>query len=311
MMVEHVDAIVDLRRHVTMVTGAVPAVAAERLHNLRETDTQSGLGLATRHYWGIDLNLRSLAVGESADCLLLVGEGGFDLRHQRTLRALVKTLQQANIEVVVLGSDETDCGDLARRLGDEVLFARLAQQLMAAIAARSVQRIVTADPHLYHCLKNEYPMLNPDFGQGHRLYHHTELMAELLQTAQLQPIHTVHPLVAEGERIAYHDPCYLGRYNQVYEPPRSALQQIGIVVETMVRSGPKARCCGGGGGAPYTDIPGKARIPDQRMQDIRNSGATMVAVACPQCTVMLEGVSDGVQVVDIAELVASAIGVTP
>ncbi|MBP6562159.1 MAG: DUF3483 domain-containing protein [Neisseriaceae bacterium] len=311
MMVEHVDAIVDVRRHVTMVAGALPQQAAERLHNLRETDTQGGFGLHTRHYWGVDLNLRFLAEGETADCLLLVGEGGFDMRYQRTLRALVKTLQQANIEVAVLGADETDCGDLARRLGDEVAFGRLAHQLMAAIKARSVRRIVTADPHIYHCLKNEYPDLDADFGRGFTLYHHTQLLAELLRAERLTPLQREHPLVAQGARITYHDPCYLGRYNQEFAAPRSALNGIGIVVEAMPRSGPNARCCGGGGGAPYTDIPGKARIPDQRMQDVRASGATVVAVACPQCTVMLEGVSgDVAQVMDVAELVATAVGVS-
>ncbi len=306
MLVEHVDAVVDMRRHLSMVVGEVPNKGSEVLQQLRETDTQGGFDLGKRHHWAVDLNVAVLAPQAEADCLLLVGEGGFDMRYQRTLRALVKSLQQAGVVVSVLGAAETDCGDVARRLGDEVTFTRLAHQLMDTLGQYRFKRLVTADPHLYHCLKNEYPTLRAGFGQGFALYHHSQLLSELLLSGSLK---ATAPLASE-QAITYHDPCYLGRYNQEFAAPRQALKQIGIQVLEMGRSQNQARCCGGGGGAPYTDIPGKTRIPDMRMQDVLDTGATRVAVACPQCTAMLEGVSGArAEVVDIAELVAQAVGV--
>lgn len=302
MLIEHVDAVVDMRRHVTLVGGLVPNKGQEALDRLRETDTVGGFPLAARHHWAIDLDVPVLAEGESTDCLLLVGEGGYDLRYQRTLRALVKSLKKAGLAVAVLGAAETDGGDLARRLGDEAGFQRLARQLIATLKARRFQRIVTPDPHLFHVLKNEYPA----FGGRFEVVHHTQLLAELLERGTLKPV--VDGAAAAGGPVTYHDPCYLGRYNGEISAPRAALKRIGIQVIEPERRGLRARCCGGGGGAPYTDIPGKARIPDQRVADLRATGASIAAVACPQCTAMLEGVvGPRPEIVDVAELVAKAV----
>ncbi|WP_119153482.1 (Fe-S)-binding protein [Caldimonas tepidiphila] len=301
MLIEHVDAVVDIRRGLTLNDGVVPNKGAEALTNLRETDTVGGHPLSARANWAVDLGVPMLAEGEGTDWLLLVGEGGFDMRYQRTLRALVKTLKHAGLKVALLGAAETDCGDLARRLGDEAGFQRLARQLIGTLQTRRFKHIVTADPHVLHTVKNEYPALGAQFD----VWHHSQLLARLLEEGRLK--------AAPGQRlpsVTYHDPCYLGRYSREVKAPRNALKGIGIQVVEMERHGEAARCCGGGGGAPWTDIPGKTRIPDIRMEDARATGAAVVAVACPQCTAMLEGVvGPRPEVLDIAELVARAVEV--
>lgn len=301
MLIEHVDAVVGLRRHLALVQGEVRHKGRDLLDALRETDTQGRHPLAARYHWATDLELPLLQPGGTAEWLLLAGESAYDLRSQRTLRLLVKLLARAGIRPAVLGAAEPDCGDTARRLGDEAGFQRLAGRLITTLRSRRMQRIVTADPHVLHTLRNEYPALGGHF----EVWHHTELLAHLLRQRQLQ----AQVPVAEG-RVTLHDPCYLARYNGQTEAPRAVLRGIGVQVIEMARSGPQARCCGGGGGAPYTDVPGTRRIPDLRMDDVRETGVHTVAVACPQCTAMLEGVVGArPQVLDVAELVAQAVGV--
>ncbi|MEY3885902.1 MAG: hypothetical protein RIS87_1677, partial [Pseudomonadota bacterium] len=233
------------------------------------------------------------------DILLVAGEGAFDMRYQRSLRALVKLLKAANLDFAIMGALERDTGDTARRLGDEATFQMLAKQNIETFASLTFKRIVTADPHVMHSLKNEYPA----FGGHYQVLHHTTLLAELVSSGQLNLVKS-----AETRKLTYHDPCYLGRYNGEIEAPRALLKSIGLQVNEMERSGLRGRCCGGGGGAPLTDIPGKQRIPDIRIQDARNIDAELVAVACPQCTSMLEGVvGKRPDVLDIAELLASAL----
>lgn len=301
MLIEHVDAVVDMRRHITLVRGEVPNKGAEALEQLRETDTVGGFPLSARHHWAADLNLPVLAEGEQTDWLVLVGEGGFDMRYQRSLRAFVKTLQKAGLKIALLGAAETDCGDLARRLGDEAGFQRLSRQLIATLAARRFQHIVTPDPHIFHSLKNEYPAM----GGTYDVWHHTQLLDDLLAKGALKPTKA-----AGQDVVTYHDPCYLGRYGREVDAPRRLLKGIGIKVVEMERHAERGRCCGGGGGAPFTDIPGETRIPDIRIADARQTGATVVAVACPNCTAMLEGVvGPRPEVLDVAELVARAVEV--
>jgi Fe-S oxidoreductase len=230
--------------------------------------------------------------------LFWVGDGAFDMRNQRTLRAFVKVLKAAKVDFAVLGLEERDSGDVARRLGDEATFQMLAKRNIQTLAKYSFKRIVTCDPHSFHVLKNEYGA----FDGNYLVQHHSTYMAELIGDGALNL--GQH----KGSSVTYHDPCYLGRYNGEYEAPRDVLKALGIEVKEMQRSGFRSRCCGGGGGAPITDIPGKQRIPDMRMEDIRQTGAELVAVGCPQCTAMLEGVVEPRPMIkDIAELVADAL----
>ncbi|WP_027960674.1 dimethylglycine demethylation protein DgcB [Halomonas halodenitrificans] len=298
MMIEHVDAIVDMRRHLTLEQGATPNKGAEVLDNLIATDNPGGFNPGGRLNWAADLNLPLMSEKKQADVLFWVGDGAFDMRNQRTLRAFVKVLKAAGVDFAVLGQEERDSGDVARRLGDEATFQRLARRNIASLAQYRFDRIVTCDPHSFHVLKNEYGAL----GGNYQVLHHSTYMDELIADKRL----TLGQ--HKGGSVTYHDPCYLGRYNGEYEAPRSVLKAIGIEVKEMERSGFRSRCCGGGGGAPITDIPGKQRIPDMRMNDIKETGAELVAVGCPQCTAMFEGVVEPrPHVKDIAELVADAL----
>jgi Fe-S oxidoreductase len=298
MMIEHVDAIVDMRRHLTLEKGATPNKGAEVLDNLIATDNPGGFNPGGRMNWAADLNLTLFAEVQQADVLFWVGDGAFDMRNQRTLRSFVKVLKAARVDFAVLGLEERDSGDVARRLGDEATFQTLAKRNIQTLAKYRFKRIVTCDPHSFHVLKNEYGAL----GGEYQVLHHSTFMAELVRAGQLNL--SAH----KGASVTYHDPCYLGRYNGEYEAPREVLKALGIEVREMERSGFRSRCCGGGGGAPITDIPGKQRIPDMRMDDIRQTQAEVVAVGCPQCTAMLEGVVEPRPLVkDIAELVAEAL----
>ncbi len=298
MMIEHVDAIVDLRRFQTLELGAVPAKAAEPLDHLRGCDEQHGQPLDARTDFAAGLGVPVMADVGEADLLLWLGQGAYDLRYQRTLRALIRLLTIAGVRFAVLGEEERDCGDLARRLGDEATFQRLARENVVRLSRYRFNRIVTADPHALHVLRNEYPA----FGGRFEVIHHTALLDELMASGQLQARRL--PEIA----VTYHDPCYLGRYNGEYDAPRAVLDRIGIERREMVRSGRRAMCCGGGGGAPVTDIAGETRIPDLRMAQVGETGASIVAVACPGCTAMLEGVvGDRPEVRDIAELLLDAV----
>ncbi|ARU90590.1 dimethylglycine demethylation protein DgcB [Pseudomonas sp. M30-35] len=298
MMIEHVDAIVDMRRHLTLERGATPNKGAEVLENLIATDNPGGFAPGGRLNWAADLDLPLMSNKQQADVLFWVGDGAFDMRNQRTLRALVKVLKAANVDFAVLGLEERDSGDVARRLGDEATFQQLAKRNISTLAQYRFNTIVSADPHSFHVLKNEYGA----FGGDYSVLHHSTYIDQLISSGKLNL--SKH----RNASVTYHDPCYLGRYNGEYEAPRNVLNAIGIEVKEMQRSGFRSRCCGGGGGAPITDIPGKQRIPDMRMVDIKETGAEIVAVGCPQCTVMLEGVVEPrPHIKDIAELVAEVL----
>ncbi|WP_133471889.1 (Fe-S)-binding protein [Paraglaciecola marina] len=301
MMIEHVDAIVDMRRFETLEKGQTPGKGAEVLENLKTTDNPNGYAPESRMNWAADQNLAVFGEHvQQADVLLWIGDAAFDMRNQRTLRAMVSLLRAANIDFAVLGDKECDSGDSARRLGDEATFQRLAKTNITTMQQYQFKHIVTADPHAFHCLKNEYQ----DFGGHYDVYHHTGFFADLVKTEKIK-------LDNKKElSLTYHDPCYLGRYNGEYDAPRYLLEAMGIQIKEMERSKTKARCCGGGGGAPVTDIPGTQRIPDMRMDDAKSTSAEIIAVGCPQCSLMLEGVVEPrPDVKDIAELMLDALSV--
>jgi Fe-S oxidoreductase len=298
MMIEHVDAVIDIRRNLTLEHGAAPGKADAVLAALRYAGNTSGLAPAQRLDFAAGLKLRVLAPGEAVDTLLWLGDGAFDRRYGATLRALIGIMRAAKLDFAVLGPAERDCGDLARRLGDEAGFAALATANVAMLGTMSFTRIVTADPHALHVLRQEYPA----FGGHYTVVHHTALIDELITTNRI----TLAPAI--DTVITYHDPCYLGRYNGETAAPRRVLARLTGGAVEMARAGRASFCCGGGGGAPVTDIPGKQRIPDLRMEQARKTGASMVAVACPGCTAMLEGVIGPRPLVrDIAELVHEAL----
>ncbi|SCW86015.1 DUF3483 domain-containing protein [Ancylobacter rudongensis] len=298
MMIEHVDAILDLRRFQTLELGAMPARAAAPLMELRYADEPGGRPLTSRTDFAAGLTLPLISAKGEAEILLWLGEGAYELRYGRTLRALVTLLHKAKVDFAVLGAEERDCGDLARRLGDEAGFQRLAAENIATLSRYRFSRILTADPHALHALRNEYRA----FGGTYEVVHHTAFLDELAAAGRL----SIGAL--DQARITYHDPCYLGRYNGEVDAPRRLLDRLGIARLEMERSGKRSMCCGGGGGAPVSDIEGERRIPDIRMSQAAATGAGIVAVACPQCSSMLEGVTGARPAVhDIAELVLMAV----
>ncbi|MEQ5833744.1 (Fe-S)-binding protein [Marinobacter sp. NFXS9] len=298
MMIEHVDAIVDMRRHLTLERGETPNKGAEVLDNLIATDNPGGYEPDSRMNWAADLALPLMADKQEADVLFWVSDGCFDMRSQRILRAFVKILKAANVDFAVLGNEECDSGDVARRLGDDATFQTLARHNIATLGKYRFGRIVTTDPHAFHVLKNEYG----DFGGHYDVMHHSTFINELVEQGRIQLDRF------KGGAVTYHDPCYLGRYNGEYESPRALLAALGIQVSEMERSGYRSRCCGGGGGAPITDIPGEHRIADMRVDDARQVEAETIAVACQQCTAMLEGVVEPrPEIRDLAELVAEGL----
>ncbi len=303
MMIEHVDAIVDMRRFLTLEKGQTPEKGVEVLENLIYTDNPNGYAPQRRSHWAADQSLNLMSDVKRADVLFWVSDGAFDMRSQRILKSFVQILKAAKIDVAILGDEELDSGDVARRLGDDATFQRLARRNIETLEKYEFSCIVTTDPHAFHCLKNEYPDLYPA-GQSpqYQVWHHTTFINQLVEKG------LIHLRPYQGGKVTYHDPCYLGRYNGEYDSPRAVLAQLGIEVSEMARSGFRSRCCGGGGGAPITDIPGERRIADMRMDDIRETGAALVAVGCQQCTAMLEGVVEPrPEVKDIAELVAEAL----
>lgn len=303
MMIEHVDAIVDLRRFQTLELGETPGKAPVVLDNLRLTDNAAGHDASVRLDWAADLELPLLSRLKQCDVLLWLGSGAFESDGQRTLRSLVHLMRKAEVDFAVLGAEEMDCGDLARRLGDEVTFQSLARRNIELLSRYRFKRILTADPHVLHTLRNEYPAL----GGRYELVHHTAFLASLLTDGRLQITKSMG-----GRKLTYHDPCYLARYNGEVDAPRVILGLLGADFRDMARSGRKTVCCGGGGGAPITDIAGKRRLPDVRMEQVRETHAEVLAVACPNCSVMLNGVGQPRPVVrDVAELLNDAVGAAP
>ncbi|AEF54408.1 (Fe-S)-binding protein [Marinomonas posidonica] len=300
MMIEHVDAIVDMRRFLTLEKGDTPNKGAEILENIIATDNPNGYAPGSRTHWAADQNLSVMKDVKKVDVLFWVSDGAFDMRSQRILRAFVKLLKAAKVDVAILGDEERDSGDVARRLGDDATFQSLAKRNLATLSQYEFNTIVTTDPHAFHCLRNEYQDFDEQGAlQEVEVLHHTTFLNRLMEQGKLS--------VAEfmGGKVTYHDPCYLGRYNGEYESPRALLSGLGIEVAEMERSGYRSRCCGGGGGAPITDIPGERRIADMRMEEVVATGAELVAVGCQQCTAMLEGVVEPrPQVRDIAEIMA-------
>lgn len=298
MLIEHVDAVIDLRRFKAMETGLLPGRGNRVLTNFRETDNAEGADPGSRLHWANDLNLRVLASGEQTDLLLWMGNAAFESRNQQTLRSIVQLLRRAQVDFAVLGEAERDCGDLARRLGEEAEFQRLASLNIAALRARKFRRILTVDPHVLHCLRNEYPALGGQF----EVVHHSALLLELVREGRLRA-----PSINRGV-LTYHDPCYLARYNGEVDAPRQLLEATGFSIVEMQRSGRKSSCCGGGGGLPVTDIAGKRRIADVRMDHVRETGARTLVVGCPGCMNMLDAVSGPRPVVrDLADVVMEAV----
>lgn len=249
-----------------------------------------------------------LAQGKTPELLFWVGcAGSFDERAQRITRAICKILQHVRISYAVLGTEESCTGDPAKRAGNEFLFQMQAMTNIEVLNAYEVKKIVTGCPHCFNTLKNEYPSL----GGNYEVIHHTQLIQQLINEGRLKPADG-QPF--KGRKITYHDACYLGRGNDVYEAPRSALEVLDADLVEMKRCRSNGLCCGAGGAQMFKEPePGKKDINVERIEDAIETKAHIVASACPFCMTMLrDGVKhfekeNEIQVLDIAEITAQAL----
>jgi Fe-S oxidoreductase len=299
--IEHVDQIVDLRRHLVMVEASFPSEAEPMLRDVERASNPWGRSQSDRADWAASLGVRVLEPGDPApEYLYWVGcAASFDERARTAAESTAKLLQRAGVEFAILGPRESCTGDPARRIGNEYVFQELAAGNVATLDDAGARKIVTSCPHCFNTLANEYP----DFGGNYDVVHHTELLAELIKDGRLTPTQ------ASADSITYHDACYLARHNDVLAAPRELVAAVGQPVE-MRRSGHTSFCCGAGGAHMWLEERASP-INVERVQEAAATGAGTLAVACPFCTVMLD---DGVQtagaelrVVDVATLLAEGL----
>ena len=249
------------------------------------------------------------AAGETPEILFWVGcMGSFDDRARKITKAIAKILQHAQVKFAVLGTEETCSGDPAKRAGNEFLYQMQAMQNIQVLNGYNVTRIVTGCPHCFNTLRNEYPGL----GGKYEVIHHSQLLQELLDSGKLK----VQGGEFKGKKITFHDPCYLGRANDVYEAPRSVIQKLDILLTEMKRSRANGLCCGAGGAQMFKEPEqGNKDINIERTEEALTLNPEVIAVGCPFCmTMMTDGVKNfnkesEVQVRDIAELIESAIDI--
>jgi Fe-S oxidoreductase len=327
--IEHVDHIVDMRRYQVLIESNFPAEAGVMLRNLENKGNPWGAPPNTREDWtkGLDFEVPRVLDGGDFEYLFWVGcAGAFDDRAKKTTRAVATLLREAGVSFAILGDGETCTGDPARRIGNEFLFQTLAQQNVETLSGafgdrpQDSRKIVATCAHCFNTLANEYGQL----GGHYEVLHHTQLLAHLVGTGKLTPIKPV-----DGG-VTYHDPCYLGRHNRIFEPPRDLLEAVGRsgdngkpgtgLVE-MPRFAERSFCCGAGGARMWMEERVGKRINTERVEEALATGVKTVAAACPFCLTMLaDGVTskqsvgaapDDVEVVDVASVLLRAIKPTP
>ncbi|MGE7943003.1 heterodisulfide reductase-related iron-sulfur binding cluster [Lysinibacillus xylanilyticus] len=311
-MNEHVDKIIDLRRYLTMTEGKVNPDAQRAMTNIERQGNPWGLNRKEKENWrDLDPTIHIPTVkelkksGEEMEYLFWVGSmGAFDNRSQKIALAFCRLLNEAGVKFAILGNKEKNSGDTPRRLGNEFLFQELATANIDEFEKNDVKKIVTIDPHAYNIFKNEYQ----DFGWKGEVYHHTELLNELIDENRLALNYEVH------ETIVFHDSCYLGRYNDVYDAPREILRGIpGVKLVEMERNRETAMCCGAGGGLMWMEEHVGNRINVARTEQALATDASVISSGCPYCLTMLEDgtkakeVEDSIGTFDVAELLERSV----
>ncbi|ANE47764.1 hypothetical protein SY83_17405 [Paenibacillus swuensis] len=312
---EHVDKIIDLRRHLVLTQGSMPHDGQRALQNIERQSNPWGISRNDRAKWvkEVDpegeLHIPTVKENPDFDILFFVGSmGSYDNRSRKVSRALVRLMNEAGVNFAILGNEEKNSGDTPRRMGNEFLFQQLCGENIEIFQKYNVKKIVTACPHTFNTLKNEYP----EFGLEAEVIHHTELLDELVRHGKLTAAHTVK------ERITYHDSCYLGRYNNVYDQPRNVLRAIpGVELAEMERTRENGMCCGAGGGMMWMEETGGKRVNLARTEQAMAVQPTVISSACPYCLTMLEDgtkmieAEDRVKAKDIAEILELSVFGTP
>ena len=328
--IDHVTKIADMRRHLVMEEeGRFPAEVKSLFTSMERNNNTLQQRNDTRADWAKALGVRLLAEAPDAPVLYWVGcMGSFDQRNRKVATAFVKLLLAAGVDFAILGPEESCTGDPARRIGNEYLWQTLAQQNIetlngygfnrrvvesgqsAAPAAPGRRRtIVTACPHCFNTIKNEYPQLGGDY----HVIHHTQYINLLITTGKLRV-----PANVDQRKLTYHDPCYIGRWNDIYDEPRQVLASVSSAsISEMPRNRNRSFCCGGGGGRVWMEEKIGTRVNHARVQEAIDTGAEAMAAACPFCLTMFEdgitakGKSDEFKVEDIAEILARALEAAP
>ena len=301
-MIEHLDSIVDMRRDLVLTESEFPAGLNPVFKSLETNFTPWAFNPADRAEWAAGMNIKSMAEDKDGEVLFWVGcAGSFDDRYKKVTKAFATIMQKAGVDFRILGTEEKCNGDTARRLGNEYLAQMMMHDNVETLNGYGVKKIVTACPHCFHSLKNEYPQ----FGGNFEVKHHTQFIEELLSDGKIQL-----KKEAEKHKVTYHDSCYLGRYNEVYDSPRKSLSEVaGIDLVEMERNKSRGFCCGGGGGRMFLEDEEGGRINEERAREAINTNADTIASACPFCmTMMTDGVkhhekSEEVAVKDIAEII--------
>ena len=298
-MNEHVDKIIDLRRYLVLTEGKMNPDAQRAMQNIERQGNPWGLNRKERESWR---ELREDVVvptvkemkkaGEDFEYLFWVGSmGSYDNRSQKIALSFAKLMNEAGVKFAILGNKEKNSGDTARRLGNEFVFQELATSNIDEFEKNDVKKIVTIDPHAYNIFKNEYP----DFGLQAEVYHHTEVLAKLVEEGKLKPKYEVN------ETITFHDSCYLGRYNEVYDPPREILKAIpGVKLVEMERNRETGMCCGAGGGLMWMEEETGHRINVARTEQALLVNPSVISSGCPYCLTMI---SDGTKAKEVEETV--------
>ena len=304
-LIEHVPAIVEMRRSLVLEESRIPKEARQALESLEQRGNPFGMAADTRMRWAEGLEVPLLADNPEAEYLYWVGcATAFDEANWPTARATVAILKAAQVSFAVLGQEEICNGDPARRLGNEYLFQTQAQQVVEKLRERSVRKVIASCPHCFNTMAREYP----DLGGDYEVIHHTQLLAQLLDQGRIELKESL-----SGGEITYHDPCYLGRWNGEYDAPRRVLQAIpGAKLVEMKRTRNEAMCCGAGGGRLFIEETRGTRINRVRVKQAEETGAGTAALACPFCATMFnEGISSqevAMESRDIAVLVAQSMG---
>lgn len=303
--VEHIDKVVYIRRNMVLVEGSIPPELEDIFKNMEFYGNPFGMEGDTRGDWAKDLGIKTLEEESNPDILFYVGcSGSFDDRYKKVSVSLANIMKAAGVNFGILGKEEKCCGDSARRAGNEYLYQMLAQENIETFRKYNVKKIVTACPHGYNTLKEEYPQ----FGGEFEVLHHTEFILGLIKEGKLKLSKKI-----EGS-LTYHDSCYLGRYHDIYDTPReilTGLSRSGLI--EMNRNRTKSFCCGAGGGRMWMEEDIGDRINEVRIDDAVRTGSDLVATACPFCLTMMEDglkakdKDEAVKVLDISEIVEKAL----
>jgi Fe-S oxidoreductase len=303
--IEHPQKIVEMRTHLVLAESRIPTELARIFKGLENNQNPWGIGSDKRMDWAEGLDVPIMADKGKAEYLVWIGcAGSYDDRAKKISRAWVQLLQRAGVDFAILGLEEGCTGDAARRAGNEFLFQTLAEANVELFKGYEVKKIIVTCPHCYHSFKNEYPQ----FGGNYEVWHHTQFLRKLIAEGKLKPEKT------NSDPMTYHDSCYLGRWNEVYDAPRDVIAATsgGRRPIEMARTGYKSFCCGAGGARMWMEE-AQPRINENRTKEALGTGAKTIATACPYCIVMIsDGVKaankeEEVRVLDVAEVLLDSL----